>query len=420
MPAKAAVLWTYRPRGQPEHPAIDECPSPVIAVGDRAWMGTADGAVVCVVTTDGSERWRFATGGRIWSAPSWAQGRIYAGSADGWLYCLSADSGALIWRFRVAPVESRIVQWDRLCSRWPVMPCTLVRDGVAYSLAGVVAELDGTEMVALDAATGTLRWEKRLGANQPDASGQMCWGDGAIWLRGGDWGNARVDPATGAFTQLSSTQGIGRPNHGQDIGYLGHGWLVYGGRQHILPGVEIVQDRMYCTYQLSAPSAARSPSILTLNAYKGDGISAWDDHGIVIGEESGHWWLDPDLVADLDASAISPGVAKFPVRDLNLEAASSAHLVALAAHSPNQAPKDCRFLWPMLSANQVILVGGGGSEWRWKPSVVAVDRASGQTAWVVPIPLGMPDWNGMCLDRAGQVLVPFLDGSLMCIGAPRP
>ncbi len=422
MPAKAAVLWTYKPSGLPEQPALDECPTPVIAVGDRAWMGTADGAVVCVGTADGSERWRFATGGRIWSAPSWAQGRIYVGSADGWLYCLGADSGALVWRYRLAPVESRIIQWDRLSSRWPVLPCTLVRDGVAYSLAGVISELDGTEIVALDAATGALRWQKHLGAGQPDASGQMCWGDGAIWLRGGDWGNARLDPSDGKLSLLTSAQGIGHASHGQDICFIGDGWLMYGGRQHILPSANVRQDRMRCTYQLAVPAPSQKDSIITLSNYKNDGVGAWDARGLLFGDESGHWWVDAGLLSDLNANASSPAAAKLAVREAGQSPEAKQRAVELVTHIDKQDRRFSAFFWPMLSANDVIMTGCEHVEWRrYAPYVIAVDRTSGNTVWSVQLPtkLNMPVWNGMCLDRSSHVLVPIQDGSLVCIGAPR-
>jgi outer membrane protein assembly factor BamB len=412
------VRWTYAPKGIAKPAWIEGAPAPAIAVGSSVYLGTADGAVVCLDTADGSERWRFDTCGRIWSAPTWDAGRLFVGSADGWLYCLNAQNGGLLWRYRVAPIDSRILIWDRLSSRWPAMPCPLVHDGVVYAVAGMIAELDGNEMVALDAATGRLIWQSHWGAKQPDAMGNMAWGDGSIWLKGGDWGNARIDAATGACTQMTEDLNthLGNAVHGKDIGYLGRGWLVCGGREHYLPGWKYRQDRAIATYVHCAGMSGANGVAITLPDYDSAGIPCWDAHDLVVGTGDGVWYANPalmDQLAELSATRGGGFEYKLP------EAVKGKAQWLKAA--PNSGAQGSRTLCPMLAANAVILIGGGHDTDGRHFCLDAVTRDTRENAWWVALDTlpALPVWDGPCIDREGDVLVPLQDGSLACIGAPR-
>ena len=167
---KANIRWMYTPPRSGRRPVgkggwfsyePDGNPSQAIAVGDRIWFGTAEGALVCLDRQTGEERWRYWTAGQIVSAPTWYEGRLYAGSCDGWVYCLDAANGGLIWRYRVAPSERRLMVQGYLSSVWPALANVLVHDDTVFVSAGLMSQLDGTVFCALNARTGEPRWEKR-------------------------------------------------------------------------------------------------------------------------------------------------------------------------------------------------------------------------------------------------------------------
>jgi outer membrane protein assembly factor BamB len=153
--AKVAEVWTADLGAEPAAPVV---------VGRTAFLAGRDGVVRALNVDDGSIRWTAFTEGQIIFPPAVADGRLFVGSADGWIYALEAASGKLLWRFRVAPWERRIPVFGRLSSTWPaaagvlVEPATDGAPGVVYAAAGI-ANYDGTYVVALDPATGAVKWK---------------------------------------------------------------------------------------------------------------------------------------------------------------------------------------------------------------------------------------------------------------------
>jgi len=164
VPPKVLVRWTFEPRKPlkfgSDYLDPDTTTSPAISVGDRIWMGTSSGAIVCLDRKSGLEQWRYWTGGRVFAVPTWWEGKLYAGSCDGYVYCLNAESGGLLWRYRVAPLERRVMAWGFLESAWPVQANVLVNNGVVYAAAGWIPAVGGSVLCALDANTGKSFWSK--------------------------------------------------------------------------------------------------------------------------------------------------------------------------------------------------------------------------------------------------------------------
>src|ERR1035437_3518412 len=82
-------------------------------------------------------KWKFKTGGRIFSSPSIVNGVVYFGSNDSCLYAVNASSGALKWKFKTAGVVSS---------------SPAVYDGKVYFVS-----FDGN-LYALNAKTGSKIW----------------------------------------------------------------------------------------------------------------------------------------------------------------------------------------------------------------------------------------------------------------------
>jgi outer membrane protein assembly factor BamB len=206
LPPKVALKWESAPKA----PALATAP---VAAGGRVWVAGSDGIVRAIDAASGQERWKAYTGGDVKYAPSIADGRLFVGSGDGWIYCYEAASGTLLWKFRAAPVERKVPLYGTLSSTWPVGSGVLVQDGVAYAAAGN-ANLDGTHVYALDAATGQIRWQNHSSGHlEGDRSGAGVQGhlllhDGAIWMAGGNLVPlARYDLKDGAFSRAPGPRG---------------------------------------------------------------------------------------------------------------------------------------------------------------------------------------------------------------------
>ena len=147
-----------------------------VTAGGLVFFGASDGRVQCLSAADGAPQWTYWTEGGVFAAPTVAQGRLYVGSADGRVYAFEATTGRLLWRFRPGPSDRRVLVYGHLQSPWPVNSGVLVADGVAYAAAGMTLQ-PGSYVVALDAVTGTPRWQQMnpaaandVGAKAPRAS----------------------------------------------------------------------------------------------------------------------------------------------------------------------------------------------------------------------------------------------------------
>ena len=145
--------------------------APVIAAG-KVFVADVDAHAVCALdAADGHLLWRYTTGARVDSPPTYCKGLVLFGSRDGWVYCLRASDGALAWRFRGLPEDRTICAYGQLESAWPVCGSILVKDdpspgsgqAVAYFAAGRNSFLDGgIFLYGLDPPTGRVIHQRRM------------------------------------------------------------------------------------------------------------------------------------------------------------------------------------------------------------------------------------------------------------------
>ena len=161
-PAKLMPRWETKLASNPS--------APVIAAG-KVFVADIDAHALCALdASDGRLVWRYTTGGRVDSPPTYYEGLILFGSRDGWVYCLRASDGALAWRFRDLPEERMICAYGQLESAWPVCGSILVKDGIAYFAAGRNSFLDGgIFLYALNPHTGRVIHRRQMyGPYDPD------------------------------------------------------------------------------------------------------------------------------------------------------------------------------------------------------------------------------------------------------------
>jgi outer membrane protein assembly factor BamB len=158
---KAAAPAGVEPRWEAK--VTTRASAPVIAAS-KVFVADIDAHAVCAFdAADGRLLWRYTTGARVDSPPTYHEGLLVFGSRDGWVYALRASDGVLAWRFRSLPEDRMICAYGQIESAWPVCGSVLVKDGVAYFAAGRNSFLDGgIFLYGLDPQTGRVIHQRRM------------------------------------------------------------------------------------------------------------------------------------------------------------------------------------------------------------------------------------------------------------------
>ena len=61
-------------------------------VGERVFVGSADGNLYALDLETGHERWRFEAGAGFYASPAIGEGVLVIGTDDGMVYCLGAKA----------------------------------------------------------------------------------------------------------------------------------------------------------------------------------------------------------------------------------------------------------------------------------------------------------------------------------------
>jgi outer membrane protein assembly factor BamB len=120
---------------------------------DGLAFGTMDGSVVVLDRKTRRETLRVRTGGGVVTTPVLAGDRLVVGSRDYLLYGFAPDDGRVTWRYSY---------WFSWIESTPA-----ARDGLLY-----VGASDYARVTALDPADGRARWSTPVGG--------MCWGTPAV------------------------------------------------------------------------------------------------------------------------------------------------------------------------------------------------------------------------------------------------
>ena len=133
------IAWSLSPSRLPAGVT-----APTVADG-TVYVGFGDGTVRAVNAATGAERWREAVRADFspLSSPAYANGRLFVLDRDGGLYAFDVASGKRAWDY----------QFDGT-AEWAA---PLASDGFVF------AGLDDGTVVAVDAGTGHLVWERTLG-----------------------------------------------------------------------------------------------------------------------------------------------------------------------------------------------------------------------------------------------------------------
>lgn len=448
------LLWSVSPFGRAAEnvpaggvllgPTIT--PVPPLTSGNTVVVCSQDGAIEALDLRSGQRLWRARTGGRIQSSLTIWKDRVFAGSADGWVYAFALKDGRELWRLRVAPEAGRIMLFDQLGSRWPVLGTPLVVDGRVLALAGFMDGLDGLCAVAADAVSGEILWERTDWKdadgeilnieNRLGGTGQFCWdeevneavysaGEGLpIRLSIAD-GTVRAAYGRGRIQKLMDDRRTANEfvnthyKAGQDIGKLGSGWMLKGGTRMLYDKLKSYQSEKKVHFFSQDNRGDGRFSILKVE----DSLvmPCWDDKDILF-----------PLQEDRKKTPVS--IALCPVEGLKT------HLVASAegsGESTEWLARDISFskqegkfyrwrtdlasgdMSPVasaLTANAALVLVEHERSAQY--GLIALSRTDGSTMWDVNLPAAPVD-DGLAVASDGTCVVALKNGSVLRIGGAR-
>jgi eukaryotic-like serine/threonine-protein kinase len=152
------IKWQFHTGGQ-------ILSSPVV-YRDTVYVGSNDHHLHALDLETGAERWKFKTGARVASSAAIANGAVFILSYDGNLYAVDATSGAQLWTFKTDGerrfAARHIHGIDPAGETMPdpfdfFLSSPVVSGGLVFFGSG------DSNVYAIDAASGTLRWKFKTG-----------------------------------------------------------------------------------------------------------------------------------------------------------------------------------------------------------------------------------------------------------------
>ncbi len=409
-----------------------------ISVGGSIFVAGSDGMLRCLAVADGTTLWSTFCGGKIYFSPSFFDGAVYVASGDGYVYCINAQDGTKRWRYRVEEQTRKRMIYGHLSSPCPVVSGILIHEGVLYAAAGIANEA-GAALIALDAQTGSLKWEQtelngqyqehRRGGRTP--SGGLTVAHGQLWMSALYWSPVAFNLETGVMATLPDSQKKHSNGYcGEHIGVLPNGTLLYGGwrlqkdqsNRHFLNGRggRISFQTVDNAGQAVFPEVTALPKVLQM--------PVWDDTQLItarLARQHITAWDMKKLSTWIETSSEKYKDKKYPNHKpsaYELPTPKNKKNEFQAADVPMQewqSGYDVNGL--ALSRNAVLMLAGFRDEKEMKKQhallkhwkVIAINRTEGDEIWSIDLP-SEPLYNGISLTRDGAILVVLRSGEVLC------
>jgi eukaryotic-like serine/threonine-protein kinase len=189
VPQFTKIKWQFQTKGQ-------VFSSPVVA-GDQLFVGSSDHFLYALDAATGALQWKFKADGRITSSPGVSAGLVFFGSYDGNFYAVDASSGQLKWKFKTEGEQrfaAKHIHGAEPASETMPDPFDFYLSSPVVSKGSVYFGSGDTNIYALDAATGSLRWKFKTG-DVVHASPAIS--DGTLFIGSWDSYFYALDAATG-------------------------------------------------------------------------------------------------------------------------------------------------------------------------------------------------------------------------------
>ena len=158
VPQLSGIRWQF-------HTNAQVLSSPAVTAG-TLYIGSSDHFLYALDAASGALKWKFKTAGRVTSSPAVASGLVYFGSYDSNFYALETETGKLRWKFQTSGerrfAATHLHGAEPAAETMPdpfdmFLSSPVVWNGAVYFGSG------DTNIYALDAATGALKWKFKTG-----------------------------------------------------------------------------------------------------------------------------------------------------------------------------------------------------------------------------------------------------------------
>jgi outer membrane protein assembly factor BamB len=256
------IKWQFRTKGQ-------VFSSPAVADG-YLYVGSSDHFLYAIDAAAGSLKWKFKTDGRITSSPAISAGVVYFGSFDSNFYAVDAASGQLKWKFKTA--GERRYSATHLHGAEPAaetMPdpfdfylsSPVVANGAVYFGGG------DSNIYALDAATGNLKWKFKTGdvvhaspAISNDTLFVGSW-DSYFYALDVATGKEKWRFKTGEDPQIHNQVGI------QSSAVIADGVVYFGCRDSKFYAIDAATGKQLWSFANKGSWVIASPAVLDAKVY---------------------------------------------------------------------------------------------------------------------------------------------------------
>jgi outer membrane protein assembly factor BamB len=264
VPKFTGVKWQFHTRGQVHStPAI---------VGDSLYFGSSDHCLYALGLATGEQKWKFKTEGRVTSSPAVSAGIVYFGSYDGNFYALDAFTGQLKWKFQTGGERrfaARHLHGAEPASEMMPDPFDFYLSSPAVWKGGVYFGSGDTNVYALDAATGNLKWKFKTGdvvhASPAVSGGALFVGSWDSYFYALDAGSGKElwRFKTGDDLVIHNQVGI------QSSAAVADGVVYFGCRDSKFYAVDAVTGKERWSYSNKGSWVIASPAVLEGKVYFG-------------------------------------------------------------------------------------------------------------------------------------------------------
>ena len=365
-------------------------PTASVTVGSLLFLSGSDGIVRAFDSATGELKWKAYTGGPVRFPPTFWKGRLLVGSSDGWVYAFEALTGRLLWKFNAAPENRKIPVYGSLMSTWPVASGVIIEKGIAYFAAGIV-NYDGTFVYALNAATGTIKWQNNTSGRLDSeihtgvsVQGHMLINDGKLFLAGGttvspaifdlEDGKCLNDLVDSCNCILNSIRPDLLSNRGMELYKIGNHIVAGGQPMYGDPEYPVFLKDM----QKILHTSANNKDVILINDQK---IMAFNNINkkVLNNEAPGAFW------------------GEFNIADKTLW------------------EYDCKESVTMVRCKNTIIFSPIHSKGRPLNFVMALDINTGKELWSQKLVSPPIPW-GLIVDRDGRIIITLEDGQIICFG----
>ena len=256
------IKWKFTTKGQ-------VLSSPAVADG-YLYVGSSDHSLYALDAATGVLKWKFKTDGRITSSPAVSAGLVYFGSYDSNFYAVDAATGQLKWKFKTAGerryAAPHIHGAEPTAETMPdpfdfYLSSPVVASGAVYFGSG------DTNIYALDAATGGLKWKFKTGdvvhASPAISDGTLFVGswDSYFYALDAATGKEKWRFKTGEDPQIHNQVGI------QSSAAIANGVVYFGCRDSKFYAVDASSGKQLWFFPNKGSWVIASPAVLDGRVY---------------------------------------------------------------------------------------------------------------------------------------------------------